>query len=169
MGSNILSEVYYINNSSLQAEYYLNPSKLWYLIVGNMKLDSLVILLILTRTVQESRTEEMPAINVDKRPFQIYPIDVAAHRKVVQFLFLYWISFIKFSLYLQTTANIQVLRKFLNGNTRKNETDCNDLFSRVVTMTMETLRLEEENAKLKLENLHLQQKVAFEMFHKLKI
>ena len=61
-----------------------------------------------------------------------------------------------------------MLGKFLKENTGKNETDCKDLFSRVVIMEIKTVRLENENAKLKLENLHLQQKVTLDMFHKLK-
>ena len=48
-----------------------------------MKLHSLVILIILAMTVQEYRSEKMPAIiNIAKRPFQIYPIDIPAHGKV---------------------------------------------------------------------------------------
>lgn len=56
----------------------------------------------------------------------------------------------------------------MNEKTSQNETDCKDLFSRVVIMEIKTVRLENENAKLKLENLHLQQKVTLDMFHKLK-
>ena len=61
----------------------------------------------------------------------------------------------------------QVLGKYLNEN-NENETSCRDMFSRLVIMTMKTVRLEDENAKLKSENQHLQQKVALNMFHKLK-
>ena len=135
-----------------------------------MKLYSLVILLVLTFAVQKSRTEEMNSIKLEKRPFQIYPVDIAANAKVLQVyvFFFYEIWFIWFSSDIQTNANIQVLGKLVNEKTSQNETDCKDLFSRVVIMEIKTVRLENENAKLKLENLHLQQKVTLDMFHKLK-
>ena len=78
-----MSSVSFINNSSLQAEDYLKPGKFWYHRVANMKLTSLVAILILT--VQQSCAGDMPspAIKFDKRPFQIYPIDIAAHGKVI--------------------------------------------------------------------------------------
>ena len=67
-----------------------------------MKLSSLVAILILT--VQQSRTtEEMqmpaPAIKFDKRPFQIYPIDITGHGKV-QFYFIIHFLSLNFPSYL---------------------------------------------------------------------
>ena len=56
-----------------------------------MKLYSLVILLVLTLAVQKSRTEEMNSIKLEKRPFQIYPVDIAANAKVLQvYVFFLW-------------------------------------------------------------------------------
>ena len=61
-----------------------------------MKLYSLVILLVLTFAVQKSRTEEMNSIKLEKRPFQIYPVDIAANAKVLQ---VYVFFFMKYDLF----------------------------------------------------------------------